>query len=80
MTRETFKTKRIKACNDALEKAKQELPTITGRNKNANIKKRIAILEKAQKRYSDNFWDNYTEHYYNCIYVNASENDSVAPY
>lgn len=80
MTRETFQTKRIESVNNALVFAQDLLTKTRGKNKIAITERYIALLERKQKEYADNFWNDDNTYYYNNLYSKMDENGIVSPY
>ena len=80
MTREVFKTKRMEALTKALQIAENDITTQTGRNKQANAKRRVNMIQNRMNEYNNNFWDGQNTNAYELIYKDYTDDMGVAPY
>lgn len=80
MTREVFKTKRMESLAKALRIAENDMVTQTGRNKQANAKMRVNMIQNRMNEYNNNFWDKENTNTYEWLYKNYADDMCVAPY
>lgn len=80
MTREVFKTKRMEALTKALQIAEHDMETEIGRNKQANARRRVTMIQKRMDEYNNNFWDEQNTNAYEWMYKNYTDDMCVAPY